>query len=329
MRYAKELAYASILALTPGGLANAAWEPTKPIEIVVPFAPGGASDQMARTIQGAITKNNLTKAPVIVVNKPAAAGGEAMLDIKAAKGDGHKLLTTSSGLYMTPLSSKLPVSWRDFTPIAMLAQDEFLLWTYNDAPYKTAADFIAAAKSGQNIRIGGAGSKREDHLIAWALSNEFSAKITYIPYAGGGPTSVQLAGKHIEGSTGNPSEEVASWRAGNARPLCLLSPKRMAYTTKVNGDIAWSDIPICADQGVKFTYNMLRGMFMPGGVTDEQRAYYVDLFKKVTETPEWKEYLERTALLPDFRSGAPFVEFLTNDEQRHKDLMEKAGFLSN
>ncbi|OQW85576.1 MAG: tricarboxylate transporter [Proteobacteria bacterium ST_bin15] len=318
----------SACALSICGTASAAWEPTKPIEIVVPFAPGGASDQMARTIQGAITKNNLTKAPVIVVNKPAAAGGEAMLEIKAAKGDAHKLLTTSSGLYMTPLSSKLPVSWRDFTPVAMLAQDEFLLWTYNDAPYKTAADLMAAAKTGQNIRIGGAGSKREDHLITWALGDEAAAKITYIPYAGGGPTSVQLAGKHIEGSTGNPSEEIASWRAGNARPLCLLSPKRMAYKEKITDTTAWSDIPICAEQGIKFTYNMLRGMFMPGGVSNEQRDFYVDLFKKVQDTAEWKEYLARTALLPDFRSGAAFVEFLTVDEQRHKDLMDKAGFLA-
>jgi tripartite-type tricarboxylate transporter receptor subunit TctC len=73
---------------------------------------------------------------------------------------------------------------------------------------------------------------------------------------------------------------------------------------------------------------MLRGMFMPGKVTPEQQAFYVDLFKKVTETPEWKEYLERNALVPDFRSGKDFVDFLTADEQKHKELMGKAGFIA-
>ena len=76
------------------------------------------------------------------------------------------------------------------------------------------------------------------------------------------------------------------------------------------------------------TYQMLRGMFMPGKVTPAQQAYYVNLFKRVLETPEWKTYVERNALLPDYREGAEFVQFLTQDEQRHKELMAKAGFLA-
>ena len=326
MRVALGLAF---LACAGPALAQGTWEPTKAIEIVVPFAPGGASDQMARTIQAIIQKNALTKQSVVVVNKPAAAGGEAMMDMRAASGDPHKLVTTSSAIYMIPMSSKLPVTWRDLTPIAMLAQDEFLLWTYTDAPFKTASDFMAAAKtSSPAIKIGGNGSKREDHLISASLERESGGKITYIPYTGGGPTSVQLAGKHIEASTGNPSEEIASWRAGNARPLCVLSPQRMAYTAKITADMAWSDVPTCKEQGVAFTYTMLRGMFMPGKITPAQQAYYVNLFRKVAETPDWKAYMERNALLPDFRDGEAFKEFLTTDEARHKELMGQAGFLA-
>ena len=321
----------AVLACSAGAASAQApaWEPTKTIEIIVPFAPGGASDQMARTLQAVIQKNGLSKQSVVVVNKPAAAGGEAMMEMRKAAGDPHKLITTSSALYMIPLSSKLPVNWRDFTPVAMLAQDEFLLWTYADAPFRTGQDFMAAAKvASPPLKIGGNGSKREDHLITAALEQEAGARITYIPYTGGGPTSVQLAGKHIDASTANPSEEIASWRAGNARPLCVLSAQRMAYTAKVVADTAWSDVPTCGEQGIQLTYNMLRGMFMPGKATPAQQAYYVDLFKRAVETPEWKAYVERNALLPDFREGAAFVEFLTEDEQRHKDLMDKAGFLA-
>ncbi|OYZ89385.1 MAG: tricarboxylate transporter, partial [Rhizobiales bacterium 17-65-6] len=132
---------------------------------------------------------------------------------------------------------------------------------------------------------------------------------------------------HVAVETNNPSEDVANWRAGLTRPLCVLSPKRIAYTGKVTADMSWHDVPTCREQGLNFTYNMLRGLFMPGDVTPEQQAYYVDLLQKITATPEWKEYLERNALLADVRIGQAYIDFLTTDEAKHKDLMAKAGFL--
>lgn len=315
-------------ALVLSTVYAAAWEPTKSVEIIVPFGPGGASDQMARTMQAIIQKHGFSTQSFIVINKPGATGGEAMLDIQKSKGDPHKLLTTSSGIYMTPLSTKLPVSWHDFTPVGMVAQDEFLVWVNAKSPYKTFGDLAAAAETARPpLKIGGGGSKREDELITFALSEAIPAKLSYIPYKSGGEASTQLAGDHIAAETNNPSEDVANWRAGMTRPLCVLSPKRMAYTDKVTADMAWSDIPTCKEQGVGFTYNMLRGLFMPGDVSDEQKKYYVDLIQKISATPEWKEYLQRNALMPDVRVGDDFVTFLTADEAKHKELMTKAGFI--
>lgn len=328
----KALGRASCIAFTTAvaAPAAAAWEPTKPIEIIVPFAPGGSSDQMARTIQAAVQKNNLSKQPVIVLNKAAATGGEAMLEIQKSAGDPHKLLTTSSGIYMTPLTTKLPVNWRDFTPVAMLAQDDFVLWVNAAKPYKTAKDFVEAAKAANPpFKTGGNGSKREDHLISVSMEQAAGVKLTYIPYQGGGPASVQLAGGHIDANTGNPAEEIANWRSGATKPVCVFADQPMRYTRKITADMAWSDIPPCPSQGLNVTYQMLRGMFMPGKVSPEQQAYYVELFKKVLETPEWKEYMARNALVPDFRSGKEFVDFLVADEQKHKELMGKAGFIAN
>lgn len=321
---------AAVAALSITCPALAAWEPTRPIEIIVPFPPGGSSDQMARTMQAAIQKNNLIKQPIIILNKAAAAGGEAMLDIQKSAGDPHKLITTSSGIYMTPMATKLPVNWRDFTPIAMLAQDDFVLWVNSQKPYKSAKDFVEAAKtSTPPLKTGGNGSKREDNLLSVSMERQAGIKLTYIPYQGGGPASVQLAGGHIDANVNNPAEEIANWRAGGSRPLCVFADKRMAYTQKITADMAWSDIPPCPEQGLNVTYQMLRGMFMPGKVTPDQQQFYVDLFKKVAETAEWKEYLERNALAPDFRSGEEFVKFLTADESKHKDLMTNAGFMAN
>lgn len=322
MKQALAAAFVSACALAGPAYA---WEPTKPIEIVVPFSAGGASDQMARTIQ----KNQPTKQPVIVVNKPAAAGGEAMIEIKKASGDAHKLLTTSSGIFMTPMTAKLPVSWTDYTPIAMMAQDAFALWVKADSPYTSAKDFIAAAKPASlPLKVGGTASKREDQLIVVGMERETGAKFAYIPHSGGGAASTQLAGGHLEATTNNPAEEIANWKGGATRPLCVFSEKALPYTDKAANDKSWADIPTCTSEGLNVSYQMLRGMFMPGKVTPEQQAYYVDLFKKVSETPEWKEYLARNALVPDFREGQPYVDFLKEDETRHRDLLTKAGFIA-
>ena len=306
-----------------------AWEPTKPIEIVVPFSAGGASDQMARVIQGAIQKNGLTKQPIVVVNKPAAGGGEAMMEIKKSKGDAHTLLTTSSGIFMTPMTTRLPVSWTDFTPVVMMAQDAFALWVKADSPYKTPNEFIEAAKKAETpFKVGGTSSKREDQLLVVGMERETGAKFAYIPHTGGGAASTQLAGGHLEADTNNPAEDVANWRGGATRPLCVFSDKPLPYTEKVAEDKSWADVPTCRTQGLNVSYQMLRGMFMPGGVAPDQQAYYVDLFKKVAETAEWKEYLARNALVPDFRHGQAYVDFLKQDEERHRELLTKAGFIA-
>lgn len=321
------LAATAILATGIGQAA--AWEPNKPIEIVVPFSAGGASDQMARTIQGIIQKHQFTKQPIIVVNKPAAGGAEGMLDIQKSAGDAHKLITTSSGIFMTPMATKLALNWTDYTPVAMLAQDSFLLWVNAKSPYKSAGDLMAAAKAANPpLKIGGTSSKREDNLLVFAMEKQGGVKFAYIPYTSGGQASTQLSGGHVEANTNNPAEDLANWRGGATRPLCVFAEQKMAYTEKVADGQSWADIPTCASQGLNVSYQMLRGMFMPGKVGKEQQAFYVELFKKVSETPEWKEYLARNALVPDYRDGEAFVSFLKADEAKHEKLMTEAGFMA-
>lgn len=319
---------AAVLPL--GAVAPAfAWEPTKPIEIVVPFSAGGASDQMARTIQGIIQKHQFTTQPIIVVNKPAAGGAEGMLDIQKSAGDPHKLITTSSGIFMTPMATKLALNWTDYTPVAMLAQDSFLLWVNAKAPYKTAGDFVTAAKGAATpLKVGGTSSKREDNLIVFAMEKVAGAKFAYIPYTSGGQASTQLSGGHVEANTNNPAEDLANWRGGATRPLCVFAEQKMAYTEKVADGQSWADIPTCASQGLDVSYQMLRGMFMPGKVGKDQQAFYTAMFKKVSETPEWKDYLARNALVPDYRDGEAFVTFLKADEAKHARLMTEAGFMA-
>src|SRR5689334_22713637 len=272
--------------------ASAAWEPVRPVEIIVPAGPGGGADQMARTVQGIVTKHNLMKQSMVVINKSGGAGGEGFLDVKASKGNPHKLVITLSNLFTTPLATGIPFSYKDLTPVAMMALDEFILWVNAEKPYKSAKDYIDAAKAANgSFKMGGTGSKQEDQIITVALEKQTGAKFTYIPYKGGGEVAVQLVGAHVDSSVNNPIEAVAQWRAGKLRPLCVFDEKNLPVTDKIAGDQAWSDIPTCKSAGLDVEYLMLRGIFMPPGATKEQVDYYVDLMKKVRETPEWKQLM--------------------------------------
>jgi putative tricarboxylic transport membrane protein len=312
-----------------GAPASAAWEPTRPVEFIVPAGTGGGADQMARVIQGIVTKHKLMKQSMVVINKSGGAGGEGFLDVKASKGNPHKLVITLSNLFTTPLGTGIPFSWKDLTPVAMMALDEFVLWVPADTPYKTAQDYVKAAKDAPGtMKMGGTGSKQEDQIITVAIEKATGAKFTYIPYKGGGEVAVQLVGKHVNSTVNNPIEAVAQWRAGQLRPLCVFDSKALPVTDKIAGDVAWSDIPTCKSQGLDIEYLMLRGVFMAPGATPEQVEFYVDLLKKVRETPEWKQLMHDGAFNQSFMSGADYAKWVEKEENRHRDLMKEAGFLA-
>jgi len=310
--------------------AQAAWEPTKPVEFVIPAGTGGGADQMARLIQGIVVKHKLMKESMVVVNKAGGAGAEGFLAVKDAKGDPHKIIITLSNLFTTPMATGVPFSWKDMTPVSMMALDQFVLWVNAETPYKTANEYIAAVKAaGPNkMKMGGTGSKQEDQIITVGLEKATGTKFIYVPFKGGGDVAVQLVGKHIDSSVNNPIEAVAQWRAGALRPLCVFDDTRMPYKEKVTATQSWADIPTCKESGVPTDYVMLRGIFMAPGVTAEQTAYYVDLMKKVRETPEWKEFMEKGAFNTTSMSGTDYVKWLTNAEILHRQLMTEAGFLA-
>lgn len=317
------------LAVTAGFPATAAaWEPTKTVEFIVPAGTGGGADQMARLIDAIIKKHNLMKQPMVVVNKGGGAGAEGFLEVKGAKADPHKIIITLSNLFTTPIATGIPFNWKDLTPVKMMALDQFVLWVNAETPYKTAKDFIDAVKAGgpNKYKMGGTGSRQEDQIITVALEKQTGAKFTYIPYKGGGEVATQLVGKHIDSSVNNPIEAVSQWRAGQLRPLCVFDDTRMPYKEKVTKDMAWSDIPSCKESGVDVDYLMLRGIFMAGGVKPDQVAYYVDVLKKVTETPEWKEFIQRGAFNTTSLSGEEFRKWVAQQETRHQELMKEAGF---
>src|SRR5437016_10228990 len=328
----RQLSYVSI-ALTAFGatapLGAQAWEPTKTVEFIVPAGTGGGADQMARAIQGIIAKHSLMKQGMVVINKSGGAGAEGFLDVKNAKSDPHKIVITLSNLFTTPLATGVPFNWKDLTPVKMMALDEFVLWVNAETPYKSAKDYVEAAKKAGpgKFKMAGTGSRQEDQIITASIEQKTGAKFTYIPFKGGGDVAVQLVGKHADSTVNNPIEAVAHWRGGKLRPLCVFDQKPMPYTNKLTEKMSWGDIPTCKSQGLDVDYLMLRGIFMPGGVKPDQVQYYVELLRKVRQTPEWTQLMEQGAFNQTSLEGKEYVEWVAREEARHVALMKAAGFL--
>jgi putative tricarboxylic transport membrane protein len=310
------------ILLMPALPASAAWEPTKPIEFVIPAGTGGGADQMARLIHGIAEKHKLSPRPIIVVNKSGGAGAEGFLHVKGKKGDAHTIIITLSNLFTTPLHTGVPFNWKDLTPISRLALDQFILWVNAETPYKTAKEYVSAVKekSGQ-FKMGGTGSAQEDQIITIQLEQALGVKFTYVPFKGGGEVCVNLVGKHIDSTVNNPIECVSHWKAGRVRPLAVFDSGRIPETE-------WKDVPTVKEAlGADIQYNMLRGIFGAPDMPKEAVEWYVAFLKKVYDTPEFKEYLSKGALKPAFASGAEYVKWVEGAEQLHKELMTKGGLL--
>jgi tripartite-type tricarboxylate transporter receptor subunit TctC len=284
---------------------------------------------MARMIQAAIQKHNLMKVPMVVSLKGGASGAEALMYMKSSEGDPNKVLIAYSLIYMLPLSAKIPFDWRELSPVAVIAMDQFVLWDNMTLPYKNVKEFIDAAKTANPVfKMGGTGSKREDHILTVFMEKKTGAKFAYLPYKSGGEAATQLVGNHTASNVNNPSENLEVWRAGQVRALCVFDKERISYKSKVTESQTWNDIPTCKEEGLDVQYLMLRAMFLPGKVTTEQTAFYVDLFKKVSETPEYKDYMEKQALKPIFLTGNDMVKFLEEDDKLNTGLMTEAGFVA-
>ena len=320
------LAVGATLGLTATP-ALAEWHPTKPIEFVATAGPGGGTDNLARTIQSIITKHKLTDQPVIVVNKGGGSGAEGYTYGKALAGDPYKVIFGTSNAWNQPLVSKVAFKHTDLTPIAALASDEFLLWVKIDAPYKTAKDYAEAAKK-REFKMAGAQSKDTDETLTRLIEKAVGVKIAYIPFKSGADAAVQLAGGHVDSNVNNPSESIGQWRGGTQRPLCVFNRKRLAAGAKITKTESWSDVPTCVESGLDVPeFSQPRTVWLPGGATPEQVAFYVELMKKVQAQPEWKEYIERTSQTGLFLSGDAFQKFMADDLERNRKVAAEQGWL--
>lgn len=301
-----------------GGTARAAW-PKRPVEFVISAGTGGGADRYARFMVGLNIKNKYIHEAMLPVNRTGGAGAVAMNYVLKQKGNGYVILITLNSFITTPLFQSLPWSFRDFTPIALLALDNFPLWVHNDSPWKTIDDFLAEARK-RSITVGGTGTKQEDEIVFRAIEKLAKTKpFKYVPYKGGGGVAKSLVGKHSE-ATVNQVSEAGPFYPQFVRPLVVFQDDRLTMK-------GYRDVPTGKEAGVPFSYNMMRGIFAPPAIPAEAKNGLVGLFEKISKDKDWLAFLNKAGLKPTFTTGDKLMSFLEDFENVHKDIMRAQGWI--
>ncbi len=299
--------------------AAAAWQPQKPVEFVIMAGQGGGADRLARLIQSIIEKNNFSNQPFIPINKGGGSGAEALRYLVDKAGDPHVIMATLNSLYTTPLRNPgIGVDISQFTPIARLAEDTFVLWVHSDSDIKTVDDYVAAVKAtgAEKWVMGGTGTGQEDSLVTAMLQNAYGIQMTYVPFKGGGTVAKNLVGKQLSSTVNNPSEQLGFFEAGRTRPIAAFTPERIPV---------FPDVPTFRELGQDLVYFMQRSVVAPPGMPKEAQDFYVEVFRKVNDSPEWKEYTQKKALNRAWLTGSDLMDYFVAEREKHRGLLKAMG----
>lgn len=296
-----------------------AFEPTKPVDVVVHTAPGGGSDLFARAIAEMLQKEKLVSQRLQVVNKSGGGSAVAMSYLEEKKGDNH-MIGFFTGVWVTnPLTTKeATVMIKDLTPIVRLVLEPAVVAVKADSPYKNMKDFIEAAKKspGQLRQSGGSVTSR-DNLVRLVIEKATGAKWVFVSFPGGGERIANLLGGHVQMMVMEPQEAGEHIKAGNLRVIAALTEKRLP---------SFADVPTIKEQGINVPIvPQARGVLAPPGVGADVVKYWEEVFGRFVKTAQWKKYLSDNQFEDGYLTGNGLNKFFDDLTVQMRDVLKEAG----
>ncbi len=295
------------------------FKPTRTIDFIVHTGPGGGGDTHARAINAIFEKEKLLPVRANVVNKPGGGGAVATAYMAEKKGDTHTIGLYTALWLTRPLSSKeIRVQFHELTPIARLALDPAIIVVKDDAPYRTIADFIEAAKRapGQLKQAGGSIESR-DNLNRLLLQRVTGANWVYVPFPGGGERVANVLGGHAQLYISDAPEVREHVRKGSLRVLVQLTEKRLPQ---------FPNVPTIKEAGIDLPIiPSVRGVVAPPGIPREVVDYWVGVFERMLKTASWKHYIDDNQLEEGFLTGAELLKSSEAFIDQRREIYKQAG----
>lgn len=313
---AASLAAASLLVAAG---AQAQKYPSRPVEIVVPYAPGGGTDNLMRMITGVIDENKWSPVPLNVNNRAGGSGAVGYNYLINKKGDAHTIAGATPMVVSGKIEGRLPGNHRDaMTMLMIVAIDELMLTVRSESPFKTVDDFVSAARAKPGgLTIGGTATFSEDHIFTYLFEQAAKIKVKYVPFNSGGEVTTALMGGHIDASAMNPNEIQGQVEAGKARHLAVAARKRLKDA---------ADVPTFAERGYKFYWEQMRGVVGPANMPPAAVKWWQDTLKKVIATKKWQEqYIKRNLLTPTDWTGERANKYLDGLNVNYEKALTALG----
>lgn len=308
-----------LLAVAAPGAWAQAFQPSRPVEIVVHNAPGGGSDLLARFMSTIIEKEKLLPVRTTVSNRPGGGSALAMAYMAEKRGEPHTIALFTSAWMMTPiLSPEATAGFNDMTPVARLVLESAVVLVKADSPYRSLKDFIDAAKKepGKLKQAGGSVQTR-GNFVRLILQRSTDARWVYISFPGGGERTAALLGGHVQLLIAEPHEVSEYIRNGSLRVVAQVTEKRLP---------AFPDAPTLREAG----YNVhsdptIRGVVAPPGTARNVAAYWEEVCARMVKTEAWRRYLEENLFEDGFQRGDELTKSANEFVARMREMLKDAG----
>ena len=293
--------------------------PTRPIELIIPYAPGGGSGITGEVIKKIISDEKLSPQPLTLTFKPGASGQVGWTYLATRKGNAHTIATATASFSYGFVLKQMQVTPEDFTPIALMLVDTQLMATPPQSGFKTMKDVIEASRKNPNsVKVGGTGAAGSDANLAAMINAAVKIKLNYIPFKSGGEVNAAILGGHVDVALGNPNELAGYVEAGKLVPLAVFTDERVP---------GLKDVPTMKEVGYNVVSHSARGIVAPAGLAKHEEQFLIDMMRKVTRSKGWAEYAGKNMMTVKFLGGADYGKYLAEEREKLTAVLKSIGKL--
>ena len=299
-----------------------AWKPEKPVEIIIGTSPGGPQDRTGRLIQKILQEQKLVSAPVNVVNKPGGGGAVGLTYLSQHPGDGHYLMVNSVTLLTNQITGRSPLSYTDFTPLAVIGAEYVGVAVLADAPVKDGLDLVERLRKDPGLystSIGTAfgNATHLSYVLAMRAAGVDIRKLKTVVFNSGGDAMTALLGGHVDAMASAPSTLLQHIKAGKVRMLAVVAPQRLS------GDFA--GIPTWKELGINVTFELWRGLAGPKGMSRAQIQFWDEALGRMAKAEEWKKQLAQFGMEDVYRNSADTARYWKVEYDEVKTVLTELG----
>ncbi len=309
--------------LTQEVRAEADWKPDRTVEIIVGTPPGSGYDNVARALQEVWQTSSLVEKPVTVVNKPGGFNAVGNAYLNQHPGNGNYVAITGTLLLSDNLSGNTAMSFKDFTPLAVLLNEEIVFAVNAASPIKTGRDFIDRLKQDPtSVSVALSGIGGQNHIALGLVAQAGGAdpsRLKVVGFQGGAEAVTATLGGHVDVSVGPALIVAPQLEAGKLRVIGVPSAERLGGV--------FAQVPTWREQGVDAVFSQWRGLMGPKGLTPAQIAYWDGVLGKTVQTKDWKEHIERTQLTYRYLDSSQARDFIMSQNEKVRGILTSLGLI--